>query len=342
MGIPFIIAQKRDESMARSSNQKLKLLYMIEILKEYTDEEHAITTSELINRLEQYGIKAERKTIYSDIETLNDFGYDILTSKQKNLNGYYMASREFELAELKFLVDATQSSRFITKNKSNALIQKLKQFTSKYEAVNLQRQVYVSDRVKTDNENIYINVDCIHKACQNDLQISFTYFDWTPSKEKKPRKDGEAYIVSPWILIFSEENYYLLGFDEQAGIMKYYRVDKMLGIEPLKEKRKGRELMENFNLATFSKKTFGMFAGREETVTILFENHLASVAIDRFGKDVDTRVRDENHFSIRVNVCISSQFFGWLAGLSGGATILTPESVKEEYKEYLKTILAKI
>ena len=328
--------------MARSSNQKLKLLYMLDILKEYTDEEHAISTSELISKLEQYDIKVERKTIYSDIETLNDFGYDILSSRQKNLNGYYMASREFELAELKFLVDATQTSKFITKNKSNALIQKLKQFTSKYEAGNLQRQVYVSDRVKSDNENIYINVDCIHRACQNNQQISFTYFDWTPTKEKKPRKDGAAYIVSPWTLVFSEENYYLLGFDEKANIMKYYRVDKMMEIESLKETRKGKELMENFNLATFSKKTFGMFAGEEETVTILFENHLASVAIDRFGKDVDMRVRDEEHFSVRVNVCVSNQFFGWLAGLSGGATILSPSYVKEQYKDYLKSLLQKM
>lgn len=328
--------------MARCSNQKLKLLYILQILKEYTDEEHAITTSELISKLEQYGIKAERKTIYSDIEALNDFGYDILTSRQKNLNGYYMASREFELAELKFLVDATQSSKFITKNKSNTLIKKLKQFTSKYEANHLQRQIYVSDRVKTDNENIYINVDCIHKACQNDLQISFIYFDWTPTKEARPRKGGEEYIVSPWMLTFSEENYYLLAYDENAGIMKYYRVDKMLKIQLLKEKRKGRELMENFNLAAFSKKTFGMFAGKEELVTLLFENHLASVAIDRFGKEVDMRVRDEGHFSIRVNVCISNQFFGWLAGLSGSVTIAGPKNVRKEYREYIRNVLKSV
>lgn len=328
--------------MARSSNQKLKLLYILQILREYTDEEHAITTSELISRLEQQGIKAERKTIYSDIEALNDFGYDILTSRQKNLNGYYMGSREFELAELKFFVDATQSSKFITKSKSNALIKKLKQFTSKYEAAHLQRQIYVSDRVKTDNENIYINIDCIHRACQNNLQISFTYFDWTPEKKKKLRREGALYVVSPWMLVFSEENYYLLAYDEKAGIMKYYRVDKMLGIEPGKEMRKGRELMEHFDLAAFSKKTFGMFAGREETVSLVFENHLASVAIDRFGKEVDMRILDAEHFSVRVNVCVSNQFFGWLAGLSGGVVISGPQRVKEEYKEYLKMLLEKV
>ena len=189
--------------MPKSPNQKLKLFYILKILKEYTDEEHALSTGELIERLAQYDIRAERKSIYSDIEALCSLGYDIISGRQKNLRGYYLASREFELAELKFLVDATQSSKFITKSKSHALIRKLEQFASRYEAGQLQRQVYVSDRVKMSNENIFINVDCIHRAIQSNRQISFVYFDWTPGKEKKPRRDGKPYVVSPWMLAFA-------------------------------------------------------------------------------------------------------------------------------------------
>jgi len=327
--------------MPKSPNQKCKLFYIVKILKEYTDDRHAISTSELIERLAGYDISAERKSIYSDIEALRDLGYDIISGREKNMRGYYLASREFELAELKFLVDATQSSKFITKNKSHALIKKLQQFASRYEAGQLQRQVYVSDRVKMSNENIFIHVDRIHRAIQNNQQITFTYFDWTPAKEKSFRKEGKPYIVSPWMLAFEEENYYLLAFDENAEMMKYYRVDRMMNIGESSEKRVGRELMEHFNLATFSKKTFGMFAGREEITTLLFENRLASVAMDRFGSDVDMRIRDGEHFSVRVPVCVSGQFFGWLAGLSGGVQILSPAEVKKEYEEYLEDILKK-
>lgn len=327
--------------MAKSQNQKLKLLYILKILRECTDEEHAITTRELIQKLESYDIAAERKTIYSDINLLIEFGFDIISSRQKNHNGYYLASREFELAELKFLVDVTQASKFITNNKSQTLIKKLEQFTSKYEASQLQRQVYVMDRVKASNENIFINVDCIHRAIQNNMQISFQYFEWNEKKEKRLKREGKAYVLSPWHLVWSGEHYYLLAYDEEAGFTKYYRVDKMLKIQPVNKKRLGREFMADFNLAAFASKTFGMFAGEEETVTLLFENHLANVAIDRFGTEVSMRIRDEKHFSLRANICVSNQFFGWIAGLSGEAEIIAPVRVKKAYEDYLTDILSK-
>lgn len=327
--------------MPKSQNQKLKLFYILKILKEYTDEEHAIGTGELIEKLAGYDIHAERKSIYSDIEALRLLGWDILSSRSEGLKGYYLAAREFELAELKFLVDATQSSKFITKRKSQALIRKLGQFASLYEAGQLQRQVYVSDRVKMNNENIFIHMDGIHRAIQGDRQISFSYFDWTPQKEKRLRREGEPYIVSPWMLTFAEENYYLLAFDADADMMKYYRIDRMQQLQILKKQRDGKDRMEHFDPAAFSKKTFGMFAGREEQVTLLFHNRLTSVAMDRFGSDVAMRIRDEEHFSVRVPVYVSGQFFGWLAGLSGEAGILSPQDVKKEYEEYLAEILKK-
>lgn len=326
--------------MAKSVNQKLKLLYIMKILTECTDEEHAITTQELIDKLSAYDIQAERKTIYADIRSLCDFGYDIISSKQKNMSGYYLASKDFELAELKYLVDVIQTSKFITHKKSKELIKKLQGFCSKYEAKQLQRDVFVADRVKSQNENIFINVDAIHRAMQNNVQISFLYFDWNGKKEQIIRKDGARYEVSPWKLIFDAQNYYLLAYDEVAERMKHYRVDRMKAIEACKESRIGNEFMEEFNLAKFSNKTFGMFAGKEELVTLLFENRLASVAVDRFGTQCEFRMRDEEHFSIRVNVSVSGQFFGWIAGLSGGVKIMAPENVRREYEDYLEKIVS--
>lgn len=325
--------------MAKSAKQKLKLLYIIRILTECTDEEHAITTQELIEKLSAYDIQAERKSIYADIQSLCDFGYDIIKSKQKNMSGYYLASKDFELAELKYLVDVTQTSKFITHKKSQELIRKIQGLCSKHEAKQLQRDVYVSDRVKSQNENIFINVDAIHRAMQNNQQISFLYFDWNEKKEQIIRRDGARYEVSPWQLVFDAENYYLLAYDETVEIMKHYRVDRMKAIEVCQQVRVGNELMEKFNLAKFSNKTFGMFAGKEELVTLLFENRLASVAVDRFGTQYEFRVRDKEHFSIRVNVFVSGQFFGWIAGLSGGVKIMAPENVRQEYEAYLEKIL---
>ena len=241
--------------MPKSINQKLKLLYIIKILSEKTDDEHGITTQNLIAELERFEIQAERKSIYNDIEQLRQFGYDIVADKSKNIGGYYLASRQFELPELKLLVDAVQASKFITIKKSNELIKKIESLVSRYEAKQLQRQVYVSNRVKTENENIYYNVDYIHKAIQNNVKISFQYFEWNIDKEMRFRKDGKRYRINPWALIWRDENYYLVAFDEIDSKVKHYRVDKMLDIEVLKEPRGGRELLEQFQIAEYANKT---------------------------------------------------------------------------------------
>lgn len=325
--------------MPKSANQKLKLLYIIKILSEKTDEEHGITTQDLIAELERFEIQAERKSIYNDIEQLQQFGYDIAASKSKNIGGYYLASREFELPELKLLVDAVQASKFITIKKSNELIKKIESLASKHEAKQLQRQVYVSNRVKTENENIYYNVDYIHRAIQNNVKISFQYFEWNIDKKMRFRKDGKRYQISPWALIWRDENYYLVAFDETDRKVKHYRVDKMLDIEVLKVPREGMELLKQFQIAEYANKTFGMYAGSEETVTMQFANRLIGVMIDRFGKEIDIRKRDEDYFSVRVKVAISGQFFGWLTGLGNEARIIAPQSIVKEYHQYLKSLV---
>lgn len=328
--------------MAKSTGQKLKLLYLLKILSESTDELHPMPMKRIIEELSRYDIRAERKTVYTDIEDLKQFGYDILWNPSKTEGGYYMASREFELPELKLLVDAVQASRFITVKKSKELIGKIEKLTDKYEAGRLQRQVYVVNRVKTSNESIYYNVDNIHKGIQDNVQITFQYMEWTLDKKLHPRKNGTKYQISPWALIWQDENYYLVGFDEKDSKLKHYRVDKMGTIELTNMKRLGTESFARFDIAEYANKMFGMFGGEERIVTLKFTNRLIGVVMDRFGKEADIRKRDEEHFSVRIKVAISGQFFGWITGLGKDASILAPEEVVVEYENYLKDILNNI
>ena len=325
--------------MAKSEKQKLKLLYIIQCLMEKTDEEHAVTTQEIIDYLALQGITAERKSIYTDIDLLIDFGMAII-KKPGRSGGYTLASRQFELAELKLLVDAVQSSKFITTKKSRELIGKLETLCSKYEATQLHRQVVVTNRNKAINENIYYNVDIIYNAIAENVKIQFQYFEWNVSKEMKLRRDGKIYEVSPWLLTWDDENYYLIAYDDEAEMIKHYRVDKMLKIKLSVDKREGKEQFEDFDIAAYSKKTFGMFAGKEETVTLRCDRTLTGVMIDRFGKDVAMRKMDENTVLARVNVAVSRQFFGWVTGLGNALKIEAPERVVDQYREYLGEILA--
>lgn len=324
--------------MPKSFHQKLKIIYLMEAFQKKSDEEHPLTVNDLIHYLNNYGISAERKTIYDDIEMLRVYGMDIVSRREKP-SGFFLANRTFEMAELKLLVDAVQSSKFITQKKSRQLIHKLESLTSEYEAKKLQRQVFVGTRVKTMNESIYYNIDQIHEAISQNRQISFQYYEWTVSKEMRLKKDGERYLISPWGLIWRDENYYLVGLDERSGIVKHYRVDKMLRISIEKDPRSGEEMFRDFDAAQFATKTFGMFGGREVTVRLIFENHFVGVVLDRFGHDTMLRKVDEEHFTIHVRVNVSSQFFGWLAGLGSGAVLASPGSVREEYKEFLQKAL---
>lgn len=327
--------------MAKSPNQKLKLLYLLKIFTEQTDEKHCLSAQSLIEALAAYDIKAERKSVYDDIAQLIDFGYDIVLVKAKTGGGYYLAGREFELAELKLLVETVQASRFLTVKKSRELISKIEKLASKAEAGQLQRQVYVANRIKTANESIYYIVDDIHRAIQNNEQISFQYLEWNLEKELVPRKEGKVYQISPWALTCKDENYYLIAHDEEENKIKHFRVDKLGHVKVLENvKRQGAELFERFDIADYANKTFGMYGGREETVTLEFENRLIGVVMDRFGKEAAVRKRDEEHFSVRVRVAVSGQFFGWLTGLGIGARIAAPDEVSEEYRKYLEQVLS--
>ena len=326
--------------MAKSANQKLKLLYLLKILTEQSDEEHCMSAQALIDALGAYDIKAERKSIYDDIAQLIDFGYDIVLVKAKTGGGYYLAGREFELAELKLLVETVQASRVLTLKKSRELIAKIEKLASKSEAGQLQRQVYVANRIKTANESIYYIVDDIHRAIQNNEQITFQYLEWNLEKELIPRKDGKIYRISPWALTCKDENYYLIAHENESNSIKHFRVDKMGHIQILTGiAREGAELFERFDIAAYANKTFGMFGGREEVVTLEFENRFIGVVLDRFGKEVSVRKRDTEHFSVRVQVALSGQFYGWITGLGAGAKITAPADVVKEYYDYLNQVI---
>lgn len=324
--------------MPKGMNQKFKLYRLAEIMLEMTDEEHYITMPEILTALEQYEIHADRKTIYNDLRDLEVLGIEVEGEAVGKGYHYHVVNRPFELPELKLLVDAIQSSKFITEKKTNTLIKKLEKLLSKYEAMQLQRQVFVTGRIKTMNESIYYTVDAIHNAISENRKIYFHYFQWNVKKEMELRRGGEYYHISPWGLSWDDENYYLIGYDSETEQIKHYRVDKMLHIQMSEEKREGKEHFRKLDLAEYAKKSFGMFRGEEYQVKLRVENHLAGVIIDRFGKDVMMIPVDEEHFTVNVNVHASKQFLAWVISIGEGIEILSPEEVVQNMRREIERL----
>ncbi|HCA05453.1 MAG TPA: WYL domain-containing protein [Ruminococcaceae bacterium] len=331
--------------MSKSSMQKQKLLYLQKILLEKTDENNALTLTEIKDELARYGIKTERKSLYDDMEILQSFGLDICRVRTSTVR-YFIGSRNFEVAELKLLVDAIQSSKFITHSKSLKLIGKLEGLVSENQGKELNREVYVTNRVKTFNEQIYYNVDFLHNAISQNKKVAFKYTEWRVnfgSQQKivrAPRKNGEDYEVSPWALCWDDENYYLVAYDSEAGIIKHYRVDKMEKIRLLTQNRDGAELFEEFNLARYAKSVFSMFGGEECNVKLSVDNNLVGVIVDRFGADTYIVRESEKTFSVNVRVALSPQFYAWIFGLGNGVRILTPKRAVDEFKDKIKELSA--
>lgn len=325
--------------MSKGANQKFKLYRLAQIMLKRTDEEHYITMPEIIAALGEYEITADRKSIYNDLRDLEVLGIEVEGEPIGNRYHYHVISRPFELPELKLLVDAIQSSKFITERKTNALIRKLEQLVSRHEAIKLQRQVYVSERIKTMNESIYYTVDSIHNAISENRKIKFQYFQWNVKKEMELRHNGAWYHISPWGLSWDNENYYLVGYDSDAGQIKHYRVDKMLHIQMSDEQREGKEHFKRLDMADYTKKSFGMFGGKEQQVKLLVDNSLAGVIIDRFGKNVMLIPADEEHFTVNVRVHVSKQFLGWIFSLGEQVKIVSPDEVVEQMKKEIERLV---
>mgnify|MGYP002621442120 CR=1 FL=1 len=322
----------------KGDNQKLKMLFLAKIFSEETDDLHSLTMPEIISKLAAYGVNADRKTLYLDFEELRHFGLDIIATQIGRNCYYHLGGRDFELPELKLLVDSVQSAKFITDKKSKDLIKKLEQLVSKYEGKQLQRQVVISGRIKTMNESIYYNVDKLHEAIGAGCQIRFKYYQWNAQKQMELRRDGAWYQVSPWGLMWDDENYYLVAYDAEDDKIKHYRVDKMLRISVTDEKRKGQKQFKAFNMPRYTKSLFGMYGGEETSVTIEARNDMVGVMIDRFGKDIFIVPVDEEHFKTVVNVAVSNQFLGWIMALGDGVKIVSPDAVVEQMKAEIKRL----
>lgn len=315
-------------------NNKTRILLILDILKKNTDEDHALKAADILERISAEGLKCDRKTLYDDINSLMDAGVDIIHEPG---GGYKLLSRDFEDVEIRLLVDAVYSSKFISSQKTKVLAGKLKTLTSESQASSITRQIYSSDS-KTPNEDVLYNVDSLSRAIQDNKQVSFEYLVWGANK-KLVTKGDKIRILSPWALIWQDQNYYLMAYDDAAGKMKHFRVDKMRNVSVTDSLRKGREEFESLDMSEYLESTFSMYGGKQETVTLDFPEELIGIAYDRFGTDVKQRPGDKGHILVRTKCYVSNQFYGWLSGLGGDVKLVSPDSVVSSYRSFLKDLI---
>ena len=325
--------------MARQANQKLKMLYLLEILRRETDEEHPLSLKQIIDLLAQKGISAERKSLYDDIEQLRLMGEDIVAVRDTTVR-YYVGERTLDMPQLRLLVDAVQSSKFITRKKSEELIRRLESLTSRHLAGQLQREVLVSGRIKTMNESIFYNVDSLQSAMAAGKQVTFQYFDWGMDKQQHLRHGGALYTLSPWALVWDDENYYLVAYNSTTETLRHYRVDRMLHIRVTDLPREGEDAFRRQDMAAYSRKTFGMFGGQEQPVILRCHKRMAGIILDQFGTDTILIPDGEEYFTVRVPVVVSPPFFAWLSGFERDIRLTAPAEVAQQYVAYLTDILA--
>lgn len=320
-----------------SSEMKLRVLCVMRILLEMSDEEHYMTAADIDRELGKYGLSADRRSIYSDLEVLEQFGLDLI--RVPGNRGCYVASREFELPELKILTDAVQAARFIPQKKTDELIKKIRGLTSKNLAKTLQRQILLSNPWKGGYETIYYTVDTLHESMNQNCRIRFQYAEWTEKKKLRLRHDGKIYEVSPWGLLWDGEYYYLMGYVPEINGIKHYRVDRIQNLRMLEGAgREGSCIYERYRQG-FSSKTFGMYGGDDVTIKMRCANRMAGIIIDRFGSDIMMLPKDGENFVIHVPIAVSPQFFGWAASNGTDIEILEPASIREDYRSFLENIL---
>lgn len=325
--------------MARQANQKLKILHLLEILRRETDEEHPLTLQQITELLAQRGITAERKSLYDDLEQLRLLGEDVVTVRDTSVR-YYVGQRTLDMPQLRLLVDAVQSSKFITRKKSEELIRRLESLTSRHLAGQLQREVLVAGRIKTMNESIFYTVDSLQNAIAADRQVTFQYFDWGMDKQQHLRHGGALYTVSPWAMVWDDENYYLVAYDGEKQSLRHYRVDRMLRVSLTDRHREGGEEFARQDMAVYGRKTFGMFGGQEQWVTLRCHQRMAGIILDQFGTDTRLVPDGAEFFTASVPVVVSPPFFAWLSGFGQDIRLTAPAAVAQEYVAYLQDVLA--
>ncbi len=328
--------------MAKTSMQQHKLLRLRQIFLEETDEQNGLTMEELLERLAAFGITAERKSIYDNIDVLNSCGLDIIRERRQGKTYYFNTARDFEEAELRLLADAVASSRFITAKKSDQLLKKLSALAGKRQGAELMRQVLVPSRIKNMNETIFYLVDELNNAICRNSAVQFRYYDWIyeGGLRRKARHGGALYEVSPLQLLWEDEFYYLIAFDHQSASIRHYRVDRMGEISLTEQPRQGLELLKKPDLENYTARLFGMFSGEAQRITIAFPERLLDIMIDRFGKELrPEKSARAGRLQIRVDAIPSLPFFGWLLSLGEEVTLEAPETLRAEFRNLLETIL---
>ena len=322
--------------MPRSANQKLKMLYLKDILSKYTDEQHPLSATQICEILREYDVEAERKSIYDDMGMLAAYGMDVMKINGRD-GGFFLGSRDFELAELKLLIDAVMSSKFITKRKSDQLIKKITALASDYDSEELKRQLHSINRIKGQNESILYTVDDINRAIRSNSKIGFRYYEWTTEIKLRPKKKGELYKVSPLTLIWDDEYYYLVAYDSEAGIVKHYRVDKIRDIEITDEARE--KPADKIDMSAYSGKMFGMFGGKTEKVGFNCPKDKIGILIDRFGQDIKVTEAGNDTVNVYSEAVLSSQFYGWIASVGPQIRLISPSEAVNGMKDFLKANL---
>ncbi|MDR1563989.1 MAG: WYL domain-containing protein [Oscillospiraceae bacterium] len=317
--------------MPGSANQKIKLLYLNDILLRETDEEHPLTANELCELLEQrYGIKAERKSIYADLNTLNEYGTEVQKTHYPR-QGVFTSQHDFEPAELRMLMDAVQASSFISVRKTKKLLAKLGRTVSKYQAEDLQKHVFISKGVKSENEEIYYNIDKLQKAVNQGCKIKFTYHRRRIVNSIPVKDVGKVFTFSPYAMIWNSDKYYLVGNYEKYDNLSHFRIDRIRKITLLKEPVRPfcevSEYEDVFDTADYASKLFNMYSGEEEQIELLCKNELLDVIIDRYGLNIPYKQVDREHFSVRIKVQISEGLIAWLMEFGGGIRVLEPKSL---------------
>ena len=325
--------------MPRDDSQNLKLLYMKDFFEERTDEDHPAKTPDILKYLEEHGVKLERKSVYPGIAMLEKYGLELTDPDKERNRSYYLRERDFEPSEVKMILDSVASSKFLSEKKSLELMKKLKKLVNEHHRYELDRQVKVANRVKSMNDSTINNLDHVYDAITADKTLMFKYFHYNVKKEPEFTRDGKYYEVSPWVVLYDNSYYYLLAYVDDD--IRTFRVDRMKSVHSGDKERQGKEQFEEFDLGKYTKQTFGMYSGKEEKVEMVFHSSLVDTVIDKFGKDIWIAPVDDDHFKTIVTVAVSPQFFGWIFGLGGKATILGPKSVVKKMKEALKKVSQK-
>ncbi len=324
--------------MSGKNNAKLKILYLRTILEEETDSEHGLTMRQLIEKLAEYGVTAERKSVYRDLEILKEFGMDIQTF-QRNPVEYGLGRRDFSISELMLLVDAVESSRFLTEKQSNTLIGNIKSLASNAQREKLDKQIHVVGRIKTKNRSVFSTIDTIHQAIQEKKKINFYYYKFGPDKERILQHGGKPYLLTPVKIVYAEGFYYLTAYTKKYDDFSHYRIDRIEKITVSNEPADRNERIANYTFNENEYQLFGSFGGEAVSVVLAVKADKVDIVLDRFGSEVMLSKEKDGIVNAYVTVSKSQQFYGWIAGLDKAVTIASPASLVQEYREYLQKLI---